>query len=184
VIEYAAWLSGKGLNAEANTAREIGGHSALGLHVELAGPVGERNLYALHPRGRILLAPQTEAGLHRQVAAALATGNQLVIDAASGLKGALSGLPAAVEARVSWTSDWEADGPFSGALVEGDTQRIGEVNRRIAGLSGPLVLVQAASTEELKRDPDAYCLNWLLEEVSTSINTTAAGGNASLMTIG
>ena len=46
------------------------------------------------------------------------------------------------------------------------------------------VLVQAASTEELKRDPDAYCLNWLLEEVSTSINTTAAGGNASLMTIG
>ena len=46
------------------------------------------------------------------------------------------------------------------------------------------MLVQAASTEELKRDPDAYCLNWLLEEVSTSINTTAAGGNASLMTIG
>jgi RHH-type proline utilization regulon transcriptional repressor/proline dehydrogenase/delta 1-pyrroline-5-carboxylate dehydrogenase len=85
---------------------------------------------------------------------------------------------------VSWTSDWEADGPFSGALVEGDTKRIGEVNRRIAQLSGPLVLVQAASTEELKRDPDAYCLNWLLEEVSTSINTTAAGGNASLMTIG
>ena len=184
LLEYAAWLSGKGLNTEANTAREIGGHSALGLHVELAGPVGERNLYALHPRGRILLVPQTEAGLYQQVAAALATGNQLVIDAASGLKSALSGLPAAVEARVSWTSDWEADGPFSGALVEGDTKRISEVNRRIAQLSGPLVLVQAASTEELKRDPDAYCLNWLLEEVSTSINTTAAGGNASLMTIG
>ena len=29
-----------------------------------------------------------------------------------------------------------------------------------------------------------YCLDWLLEEVSTSINTTAAGGNASLMMIG
>jgi RHH-type proline utilization regulon transcriptional repressor/proline dehydrogenase/delta 1-pyrroline-5-carboxylate dehydrogenase len=184
LLEYAAWLASKGQKAEADAARETGGHSALGLHVELAGPVGERNLYALHPRGRILLAPQTEAGLHRQVAAALATGNQLVIDAASGLKAALSGLPAAVETRIGWTSDWEADGPFSGALVEGDTQRIGEVNRRIAGLSGPLVLVQAASTEELKRDPDAYSLNWLLEEVSTSINTTAAGGNASLMTIG
>ena len=59
LLEYAAWLSGKGLNTEANTAREIGGHSALGLNVELAGPVGERNLYALHPRGRILLVPQT-----------------------------------------------------------------------------------------------------------------------------
>lgn len=51
-------------------------------------------------------------------------------------------------------------------------------------LPGPLVLTQAASTEELANNPDAYCLNWLLEEVSTSINTTAAGGNASLMAIG
>ena len=30
----------------------------------------------------------------------------------------------------------------------------------------------------------SYCLNWMLEEVSTSINTAAAGGNASLMAIG
>jgi RHH-type proline utilization regulon transcriptional repressor/proline dehydrogenase/delta 1-pyrroline-5-carboxylate dehydrogenase len=29
----------------------------------------------------------------------------------------------------------------------------------------------------------AYRLNWLVEEVSTSINTTAAGGNASLMAL-
>ena len=28
-----------------------------------------------------------------------------------------------------------------------------------------------------------YALDWLLEEVSTSINTTAAGGNASLMAL-
>ncbi|MCO5092735.1 trifunctional transcriptional regulator/proline dehydrogenase/L-glutamate gamma-semialdehyde dehydrogenase [Bosea sp. (in: a-proteobacteria)] len=184
LVDYAAWLSGKGLKAEAEAARESAGRSALGLHVELSGPVGERNLYALHPRGRILLVPQTQTGLHRQVTAALATGNELVVDAACGLQSALAGLPATVAARLSWTSDWEADGPFSGALVEGDRERIGEVNRRIAQLSGPLVLVQAAGSAELERDPEAYCLNWLLEEVSTSINTTAAGGNASLMTIG
>jgi len=58
----------------------------------------------------------------------------------------------------------------------------GVLRRRDA--PGPLVLVQAASGEELARNPDAYCLNWLLEEVSTSINTAAAGGNASLMSIG
>lgn len=184
LLEYATWLSGKGLKAEADAARNTAGRSALGLLTELTGPVGERNLYALHPRGRILLAPVTETGLFRQVAVSLATGNQLVIDTATGLRGALSGLPGNVAARINWTSDWEADGPFSGALVEGDTQRVGEVNRRIAKLSGPLVLVQAASTEELESDPEAYCLNWLLEEVSTSINTAAAGGNASLMTIG
>jgi len=184
IFEFATWLSDKGQKAAAEGARDVASHSGLGLNLELAGPVGERNLYALHPRGRILLVPLTEAGLYRQVSAALATGNQVAIDAAGGLQGALQGVPDNVAARISWTSDWQADGPFSGALIEGDSEFIGEVNRRIAQLPGPLVLVQAASTEELERDPDAYCLNWLLEEVSTSINTAAAGGNASLMTIG
>ncbi|MFC3073977.1 trifunctional transcriptional regulator/proline dehydrogenase/L-glutamate gamma-semialdehyde dehydrogenase [Shinella pollutisoli] len=182
--DYIAWLDRKGLAEAAEAARGLAGRSALGLTRELDGPVGERNLYALHPRGRILLVPETEAGLHRQVAAALATGNSVAVDAASGLEGALSGLPVSVAARLSWTADWEKDGPFSGALVEGDATRVQAVNRRIAALPGPLVLVQAASAAELAGDPEAYCLNWLLEEVATSINTAAAGGNASLMTIG
>ncbi|MGQ3076292.1 MAG: hypothetical protein ACT7A5_34920, partial [Ferrovibrionaceae bacterium] len=70
------------------------------------------------------------------------------------------------------------------ALVEGNAEVVLAANRRIAALPGPLVLMQAATTEELATDPEAYCLNWLLEEVSTSINTAAAGGNASLMSIG
>ena len=182
--DYATWLSGKGLSAEAKAAIDIGGHAALGFHTELPGPVGERNLYALHPRGRILLVPATEAGLRRQTAVTLATGNQLVIDAVSEFQNKLQGLPASVAARVSWTSDWQADGPFAGALIEGDAARVLTVNQRIAALPGPLVLVQSATTEEIARGPDAYCLNWLLEEVSISINTAAAGGNASLMAIG
>ena len=156
----------------------------LGLAIELTGPVGERNLYALHPRGQILLVPQTEIGLHRQLTAALATGNSVVVDTASGLQPVLKTLPASVAARVSWSRDWKKSGPFAGALVEGSTEQIQEASKAIAGLPGPLVLVQAASSQELAAKADAYCLNWLLEEVSTSINTTAAGGNASLMTIG
>ncbi|EJZ18890.1 hypothetical protein, partial [Rhizobium sp. Pop5] len=112
------------------------------------------------------------------------TGNHVVIDAGSISKSALANLPAAVAGRVSWTSDWEKDGPFSGALVEGDRDRVLAVNRKIAALPGPLLLVQAATAEELASDLETYCLNWLLEEVSTSINTAAAGGNASLMAIG
>jgi RHH-type proline utilization regulon transcriptional repressor/proline dehydrogenase/delta 1-pyrroline-5-carboxylate dehydrogenase len=182
--DFASWLGRKGHNAEAEAARELAAISALGLEKELAGPVGERNLYALHPRGRILLAPATATGLFRQLAAALATGNQIVIDRASNLESALTALPASVLARVSWSSNWESDGPFSGALVEGDVERTGSINKRIAALKGPLVLVQSATTDELAKDHEAYCLNWLLEEVSISINTAAAGGNASLMTIG
>lgn len=182
--DYVIWLDRQGLSAEGEAARGYASRSALGLERELAGPVGECNLYALHPRGRILLAPVTESGLYRQIAAALSTGNQIVVDAGSGLASALPNLPTSVSGRISWTENWEKDGPFAGALVEGDRDRIQSINRKIAALPGPLVLVQAATTEELQSDPEAYCLNWLLEEVSTSINTAAAGGNASLMTIG
>jgi RHH-type proline utilization regulon transcriptional repressor/proline dehydrogenase/delta 1-pyrroline-5-carboxylate dehydrogenase len=122
--------------------------------------------------------------MYRQVAAALATGNQVLIDASCGLQGAFSDLPDTVAARIALTSDWVGDGPFAGALVEGGGERVRAMNRAIGKLAGPLVLVQSATTEELLNDPEAYCLNWLIAEVSTSINTTAAGGNASLMTIG
>jgi RHH-type transcriptional regulator, proline utilization regulon repressor / proline dehydrogenase / delta 1-pyrroline-5-carboxylate dehydrogenase len=182
--DFASWLGRRGHNGDAAAARELAEISALGLSQELAGPVGELNIYALHPRGRVLLVPLTATGLFRQLAAALATGNEVVIDEAPGLKGSLPSLPASVAARISWSSDWEAAGPFAGALVEGDGARLREVNSRIARLNGPLVLVQGATTEELTNDTSAYSLNWLLEEVSTSINTAAAGGNASLMTIG
>jgi RHH-type proline utilization regulon transcriptional repressor/proline dehydrogenase/delta 1-pyrroline-5-carboxylate dehydrogenase len=182
--DYAGWLIDRGLHAEANVATALARGSALGLERELVGPVGERNVYALRPRGRILLVPATEYGLHVQIAAALSTGNDVAIDAASGLQSALPGLPTSVARRVTWVSNWAADGPFAGALLEGDAARVHPVNQTIAALDGPLVLVQSATTDELRHDPaEAYRLDWLLEEVSISINTAAAGGNASLMTI-
>ena len=184
LADFAVWLLGKGKTDDAEAARELGSLSAVGLQKELVGPVGERNLYALHPRGRVLLAPSSERGLYRQIAAGLATGNQLVIDEASGLRQVMNDLPASVAHRITWTSDWNKDGPFASALVEGDAERILKVNKAIAALDGPLVLVQSATTAEIESDIEAYCLNWLVEEVSTSINTAAAGGNASLMTIG
>ncbi len=182
--QFVAWLESKGAADAAKQARAVAARSSLGFNVELQGPVGELNLYALHPRGRILLVPQTALGLHVQIAAGLATGNAVVIDAASGLQDELRNLPAQVANRISWTKDWAADGPFSGALIEGDSGRVQHAIKAISALPGPLVLTQAASSGEIAASADAYCLNWLLEEVTTSINTAAAGGNASLMTIG
>jgi RHH-type proline utilization regulon transcriptional repressor/proline dehydrogenase/delta 1-pyrroline-5-carboxylate dehydrogenase len=184
LIDFAVWLERKGLRVEAKAARDFGAQSALGLERELAGPVGERNLYALHPRGAILVVPETERGLCRQVAAALATGNNVVVDESSRARRILSHLPDRVASRLCTTADWSADGPFSAALIEGNVERVRAIAREIASLSGPLVLVQSATTQELLADPEAYCLHWLLDEVSTSINTTAAGGNTSLMTLG
>ena len=182
--DFARWLEDRQQAQAAELARTIGGASALGLELQLPGPVGEQNLYALHPRGRILLVPQTEAGLYQQLAAALATGNIAVVDISNSvLADLLHALPASVAARLQRTKDWKADAPFAGALIEGEGEFLTETLQRLAALPGPLVLAQAAASHAMTK-PDAYCLNWLLEEVSTSINTAAAGGNASLMTIG
>lgn len=182
--DLARWLTENGDTVAAEAAHEAAALSGLGFETELAGPVGERNVYALHPRGKVLLIPQTEQGLYRQLAAALATGNKVVIDNTSGLEKTTYGLPATVTSRITWVDNWEKSGPFAGALVEGDAQRVIEINRKIAALPGPLVLVQAATTEMLSGASQPYTLDWLVEEVSVSVNTTAAGGNASLMSIG
>jgi len=181
--DYVGWLDNCGLAAIAQAVRRDAQQSSLGFAQELAGPVGERNVYALRPRGRILLLPQTATGLYRQIGAALATGNTVVIDASAGLRATLADLPASVAARLCWSDDWSRDGVYAGALIEGDATRVTCLNRQIAALDGPLVLVQSATTQALEK-ASPYCLHWLLEEVSTSVNTTAAGGNASLMAIG
>jgi RHH-type proline utilization regulon transcriptional repressor/proline dehydrogenase/delta 1-pyrroline-5-carboxylate dehydrogenase len=184
VLAFASFLGQRGLLDEAEATRRLASQSALGLESELPGPVGERNIYALHPRGFILCVPQTELGLRRQLAAVLATGNNAVIECSDALRQSLDGLPAGVSHRIEWASAAKVSTPMSGALVEGKGDRITERLQTIAALPGPLLLTQSSSSERLNRDLDAYCLNWLLEEVSTSINTAAAGGNASLMSIG
>ncbi|AQR73418.1 trifunctional transcriptional regulator/proline dehydrogenase/L-glutamate gamma-semialdehyde dehydrogenase [Sphingomonas sp. LM7] len=175
LADFAAWLDKAGEKHAAMLALQLDAASPLGSEVELAGPVGERNLYALHPRGTILLAPATKAGLFHQLAAALATGNDVVIE---GDASALADAPASVRARIRKDA-----GHLSGALAEGEGEQVKALLGRLAVRPGAVVPVQAASSEALAR-PDAYSLSLLVEEVSVSINTTAAGGNASLMMLG
>lgn len=183
LTSFARVLDDRQQGEMAELARAIGSHSALGLELELPGPVGEKNLYALHPRGKILLIPQTEKGLLTQLACVLATGNTAYVDAPAALCPLLEALPAELLARIHMVRDWDSSAPFAGALIEGEGDAVIGALQRLSDLPGPLVLPQSAPSDVMGR-PDAYCLHWLLEEVSTSINTAAAGGNASLMTIG
>lgn len=173
--DFAAWLESKGLGADAEHARALNAASPLGYVAELAGPVGESNLYALHPRGRILLAPQSESGLYRQLAAVLATGNRAVIEQGGFRARVLENLPASVQQRLRFVAEEAPGEVLAGALIEGDAATVTAQLGKLAARPGPLILAQAGP---------AFNLDWLVEEVSTSINTTAAGGNASLMSIG
>ncbi|MDP5281143.1 trifunctional transcriptional regulator/proline dehydrogenase/L-glutamate gamma-semialdehyde dehydrogenase [Sphingomonas sp. DG1-23] len=178
LTDLAAWLDKNGEKQAAMLALQLDAASPLGCELELPGPVGERNLYALHPRGTILLAPESRAGLFHQLAACLATGNDAVVEADAALIAVLAELPASVRARLR--SDV---GQISGALVEGAADRVTGQLRTLAARPGQIVPVQAAAGAALAKT-DAYSLNLLVEEVSVSINTTAAGGNASLMMLG
>jgi RHH-type proline utilization regulon transcriptional repressor/proline dehydrogenase/delta 1-pyrroline-5-carboxylate dehydrogenase len=169
LTDFIAWLEARGETDAARAARHCGERSALGREIELSGPVGERNLYALHPRGKVLLRPSTEGQLFSQIAVVLA----------AGCEGRLanlalpSDLPPSVAARIAL----DDGGAYAAALVEGDEVRIGAALRDLAERPGQIVTAHAPAA-------DGYHVEWLLEEVSTSINTTAAGGNASLMMIG
>lgn len=165
---FAQWLEERGEGDAAAYARRAGSASALGVELTLPGPVGERNLYALHPRGLILLRPSTGQGLLRQMAGVLATGNRGVVEGMA--------LPSGLPAPVAACFPSRPDGPYAAALVEGDEDMITAMARELAGGEGPIVPVHA--------EGEGYCLDRLLEEVSTSINIAAAGGNASLMMIG
>ena len=180
---YCDWLGANGRHVEAARSRDYLERSLVGASMELPGPVGEKNIYALRRRGRILLVPETEAGLLLQLGAALATGNDVVVDAPATIYDVLRDLPAELSIRIAKVGDWAKARPIAGVLVEGDRERLLEINRRVAALEGQIVLVQGASSAGLLSGREDYTLDWLIEEVSTSINTAAAGGNASLMTI-
>lgn len=115
---------------------------------ELAGPVGERNVYALRPKGAVLCVARDPAKLRAQHELVRATGNRVAAD--------------------------EAEGDIAAALFAGSTEDLFQLNKRLAERPGRIVTVHV----------EPYPREVLLDEVSLSINTAAAGGNASLMAIG
>jgi len=132
--------------------------------------VGESNLYRTTPRGEILLLPQSREGLSRMLDAVIATRNTPVVDGK--IVGAAVVRELAPFARLS--AGIAAETKVDGVLVEGDAARVAEVSRQVAGLAGKIIPVQSAA--DVNRD-------MLVHEVSVSINTAAAGGNASLMAL-
>lgn len=150
--------------------------SPFGVMRELPGPVGEQNLYELAPRGAVLCLASTERGLAVQIASALATGNKALI------LGALPAMPIGLGHRVARVDDFRT-ADFDAVLFEGDGDALREVNSVIAEREGPIVMVHGLTPDALARG-EIYPLDLLMLERSISTNTAAAGGNASLMSIG
>jgi RHH-type transcriptional regulator, proline utilization regulon repressor / proline dehydrogenase / delta 1-pyrroline-5-carboxylate dehydrogenase len=178
---YIDWLRASGHAAEAERCVGLMARSPLGARVELKGPVGERNVYTLRPRGRIAALASSQSAALIQIGAILATGNDAVVNAGETL--ALKRLPPELTHRVAMAF-FPLEAPsLAGVLFEGEADALAAALRQLADRPGPIVRLQALTAARIAAGED-YNLAELVEEVSIATNTAAAGGNASLMTIG
>jgi RHH-type proline utilization regulon transcriptional repressor/proline dehydrogenase/delta 1-pyrroline-5-carboxylate dehydrogenase len=142
--------------------------------VDLPGPTGEANTLALAPRGRVLCLGQDSETLLAQVIQALAAGNA-VLAVAPGAPAALQsltgkGLPlAALDGTVA-PDDLETLG-VDVVAYSGSTEMARSIRMVLARKVGTIVPLV---TETIY--PAAYA-----HERSVCVDTTAAGGNASLL---
>jgi len=179
VLEYIPVLTARGTHALKIAAGE---------QVVLDGPTGEIDQYGLQPRGLIWGIPQTMEGLQAQWLACSATGNTLLLQDSEHVRTLVAQwqqqTPAAHNARLQWATEADmAQLPLQAALAESDTDALLPLQQQLSARPGPLLLVQGLTTEDI-RSGERYRHERLLREVSISTNTTAAGGNASLMMVG
>jgi RHH-type proline utilization regulon transcriptional repressor/proline dehydrogenase/delta 1-pyrroline-5-carboxylate dehydrogenase len=144
----------------------------------LAGPTGESNVYRLLPRETVLCLADTEADRLAQLAAVLALGGRVLWPAEAAALA--ERLPEALRERVALAQDWASPAVhFDAALLHGDALQRQRLGLQMAERAGPIVGLVA-----LEPGCHDIPLERLLVERALSINTAAAGGNATLMTIG
>ena len=138
---------------------------------ELPGPTGETNTLYLRPRGRVACVAEIEGELAAQARAATATGN-IALLAASAIGNrvrAMAGI------RCELVPDPLAAEPDV-VLFAGTVAVEAELRRKLAALPGPIVPLVVA-------EAGGYDATRLLSERTVTINTTASGGNASLLSL-
>lgn len=131
----------------------------------------------------MLCISQTMSGACEQISAALAAGNHAIVAAEPEVRAVFADLPPRLLEHVAITEAWD-DVAFDVVLFEGDSDALRSLNRSIAERPGPVIGVHIARDARLAEAAGTYDLEALMLERSISTNTAAAGGNASLMTIG
>jgi len=173
---WVKWLTDAGQLEAAAYAQACIERSPFGVEMTLPGPVGESNSYRFRPRGVVGCVASSEPALLRQISAVLATGNRAMVF------GALPGLPQTLSDAVCIGTD-ETLQHCSAVLSDQQGQGLLAQLRASAASSGPIVPIYVARRDPVTDESD-YPVEWLMHERSISINTAAAGGNASLMMIG
>ena len=182
LAQFSAWIKTDAPLDEAERAALLAHCDAMrrqclaGLELEFVGPTGERNTLSFHGKGRVALVAPDAAALLRQLAAVMATMNRAVLPASEPGRSVYLKLPAALRAFIEigdYVSPLDAAN-IGAVLFEGTAADAGNIRRGLAARDGamvPLIVVQEGR----------YALERLVAEKAVSVNTAAAGGNATLM---
>ncbi|PYD48174.1 trifunctional transcriptional regulator/proline dehydrogenase/L-glutamate gamma-semialdehyde dehydrogenase [Novacetimonas pomaceti] len=171
------WLLGQG---HGDIARHVAGMMQtplIGAEMKLPGPVGEENIYRLMPRGNVLcVGGGTREALLKAVSLALSGGNTAFVAGTQAETAWLSALPPQIATRVRHVPDIHQQ---TCAVVIGtqDDGNFQEITRGLAQGTGAIAPVFLMNGDGPGRE-------FLMEEQCCSTNTAAAGGNASLMSVG
>ncbi|AQS90370.1 trifunctional transcriptional regulator/proline dehydrogenase/L-glutamate gamma-semialdehyde dehydrogenase [Gluconobacter albidus] len=152
-------------------------HGLCGATRELPGPVGETNLYQLLPRGSVLCVASDRETMLRAVGLALSGGNTAFVQGPNVASDWVSDLPHALALHIRRTQGGRVAGCRT-ILASFEERQMAEQARTALSRSGMVVQLYMLDAKSPIRP------EWVLQEKVVSTNTTAAGGNASLMTIG
>ena len=138
--------------------------------VDLPGPTGESNRLARQARGTVLCLGPDAASLLDQVAAALAVGG-VAVAVAPGARAVTSGWPVrAVDGELEAAALVRLEG-FAAVASADEPPRLRALRRALAAREGGILPLVTNPV-----DP-----RWLVHERHLCIDTTAAGGNATLL---
>ncbi len=172
--EFKAWVYKTFPTISLTTPAKITtGHS-----FSLQGPTGEENQYMILPRESILSLATNDADQIQQLLAILSVGSRpaVLADNTFILKH-LQSMPAKVVKAIKVIKDMES-GDFEAVLHHGDASALIDLQQRIATRQGPIVGITHLSSGNYEIPVERFVI-----ERAISINTAAAGGNASLMTM-
>ena len=170
----ATWSEGRH-PAVAGYARRLAASAFTGRELLLPGPTGEQNTWRIAARQGVLCLGDDDDVLLQLSAVLALDGNAVWPMAQSGLHATL---PAPVRARVALDDDALASQPFDAVLLHGPVDALVRMQQLLAQRDGPIIPV-------VRLDPGGtdIPLERLVVERVMSVNTAAAGGNASLLAI-
>jgi RHH-type proline utilization regulon transcriptional repressor/proline dehydrogenase/delta 1-pyrroline-5-carboxylate dehydrogenase len=146
----------------------------------LRGPTGESNTYFVSARKSVLCLAERPEDLRAELQAVLALGSHPICEPGDCSRMVVAGLGTVERSRITITDDWTSPGvAVDAVLCHASPQRVQAVLEKLAERAGPIIPLDAYAPGD-----HAIRLERRLIERVVSVNTAAAGGNASLMTIG